>query len=53
MTTDTCSARTGGRLGVRADRAAIEAILRYHDEQGLTRRRFTIEDIFAPSLLDT
>jgi 4,5-dihydroxyphthalate decarboxylase len=28
-------------------------VLRYHHEQGLTNRRLTCEDIFAPSLLDT
>jgi hypothetical protein len=26
---------------------------RYHHEQGLTKRRFTIEDIVVPGLLDT
>jgi hypothetical protein len=39
--------------GVETNRAAIDAILRYHHEQGLTKRRFTIEDIFVPGLLDT
>ena len=39
--------------GIAANRAALDAILRYHHEQGLTRRRYTIEDIFVPSLLDT
>ena len=39
--------------GVRANRKAIDAILRYHHEQGLTKRRFTVEDIFVPYLLDT
>jgi 4,5-dihydroxyphthalate decarboxylase len=39
--------------GVAANRAALDAVLRYHHEQGLTRRRFAIEDVFAPGLLDT
>lgn len=39
--------------GIGANRAAIDAVLRYHHEQGLTDRRLTIEDIFAPGLLNT
>jgi 4,5-dihydroxyphthalate decarboxylase len=39
--------------GVKANRSAVDAVLRYHHEQGLTQRRFTGEDIFVPSLLDT
>ena len=39
--------------GLRANRPAVDAILRYHHEQGLTKRRFTCEDIFVPGLLDT
>ena len=39
--------------GIKANRAALDSILRYHHEQGLTRRRFTVEDIFVPYLLDT
>ena len=39
--------------GIRANRAAIDAVLRYHHEQGLTDRRLTIEEVFAPGLLDT
>ena len=39
--------------GIRANRAAIDAILRYHHEQGLTERRFKIEEVFVPELLDT
>jgi 4,5-dihydroxyphthalate decarboxylase len=39
--------------GVAANRAALDAVLRYHHEQGLTRRRFTCEDIFVDNLLDT
>jgi len=39
--------------GVKANRTAIDAVLRYHHEQGLTARRFVAEDIFVPYLLDT
>ena len=39
--------------GIERTRAAIEAILRYHHEQGLTRRRFAIEEVFVPCLLGT
>jgi 4,5-dihydroxyphthalate decarboxylase len=39
--------------GVDANRAAIDAVLRYHHEQGITSRRFRIEDVFVPGLLDT
>lgn len=38
---------------IEANRKAIDAILRCHHEQGLTQRRFTVEDISAPYLLDT
>jgi hypothetical protein len=39
--------------GITANRAAIDAVLRYHHEQGLTDRCLTIEEVFAPGLLDT
>jgi 4,5-dihydroxyphthalate decarboxylase len=39
--------------GVKANHAAIDTVLRYHYEQGLTRRRFAVEDIFVPYLLET
>ena len=39
--------------GIGANRAAIDAVLRYHHEQGLTERRLSIDDIFVPYLLDT
>ncbi len=39
--------------GIEANRKAIEAILRYHFEQGITKRLFKIEDIFVPELLTT
>ncbi len=39
--------------GLSANRKAIDVILRYHYEQGLTDHRFTCEDIFVSELLDT
>ena len=39
--------------GVSANRQAIETFLRYHFEQGLSRRRLTCEDIFMPELLES
>lgn len=39
--------------GVAANRAAIDTVLRYHHEQGLTRRVFAADEIFVPYLLDT
>ena len=34
--------------GVEQNRKTIETFLRYHEEQGLSRRRITIEEMFAP-----
>ncbi|WP_326955426.1 PhnD/SsuA/transferrin family substrate-binding protein [Amycolatopsis sp. NBC_01286] len=39
--------------GLDANRKAVDTFLRYHHEQGLSRRLLTSEDIFAPELLDT
>ena len=39
--------------GIEANRKAIDQILRYHYEQGITDCLFKIEDIFAPQLLNT
>jgi hypothetical protein len=39
--------------GIAANHAAPDTALRYHAEQGLTRRRFTCEEVFAGDLLDT
>jgi 4,5-dihydroxyphthalate decarboxylase len=39
--------------GITANRKSIDAYLRYHYEQGLSKRRLTVEDIFVPALLDT
>ena len=39
--------------GMQANRKAVEAILRYHYEQGITDRLFQVEDIFVPELMTT
>ena len=39
--------------GMGANRKAVDTILRYHHEQGLTKRWFICEDLFAPGLLGT
>lgn len=39
--------------GLGANRKAVDTFLRYHHEQGLSRRLLTSEDIFAPELLGT
>jgi len=39
--------------GISANRAALDAYLRYFSEQGLSTRRWRIENLFAADLLDT
>jgi 4,5-dihydroxyphthalate decarboxylase len=39
--------------GLAANRDAVDTYLRYHYEQGLSARRWMVEEIFAPDLLDT
>jgi hypothetical protein len=39
--------------GISANRVTLETYLRYHYEQGLSSRPWTVEEIFAPELLDT
>ena len=39
--------------GLEANRKAVDTFLRYHFEQGLSKRRLTCEDIFMPELLRT
>jgi len=39
--------------GIEPNRKAIDVILRYHFEQGITKRLIKIEDIFVPELLTT
>ncbi len=37
--------------GLEPNRKALDTFLRYHHEQGLSRRRFTPEELFAPETL--
>jgi 4,5-dihydroxyphthalate decarboxylase len=39
--------------GISANRGALDVYLRYHYEQGLSSRRWRIEDLFVPDLLNT
>jgi hypothetical protein len=39
--------------GISADRTAIDAFLRWHYEQGLSKRHLAMEDVFVPELLET
>jgi ABC-type nitrate/sulfonate/bicarbonate transport system substrate-binding protein len=39
--------------GIKKNRAAIDAFLRFHYEQGLSKRRYEPEEIFAPELRDS
>lgn len=39
--------------GIEANRKALETLLRYHFEQGITERLFRIEDIFVREVLST
>ncbi len=39
--------------GLAANRQAVDTFLRYHYEQGLSKRRLTCADIFVPDLLTT
>ncbi|HEY2697160.1 MAG TPA: 4,5-dihydroxyphthalate decarboxylase [Pseudonocardiaceae bacterium] len=39
--------------GLAANRDAVDTFLRYHREQGLSKRQWQGGDIFAPALLDT
>jgi 4,5-dihydroxyphthalate decarboxylase len=39
--------------GLEANRKVVDTFLRYHHEQGLSRRLLTSEDIFVPEFLDT
>jgi hypothetical protein len=39
--------------GIAANRAELDTFLRYQHEQGLCAHRFTVEEVFAPELLDT
>ncbi len=37
--------------GVQANRKTLETYLRYHAEQGLSQRRWDIDELFAPECL--
>ena len=37
--------------GVEPNRHVLETFLRYHHEQGLSERRLTVDDLFAPETL--
>lgn len=37
--------------GVEANRKALETAIRYHVEQGLSKRRFSVDELFAPETL--
>jgi 4,5-dihydroxyphthalate decarboxylase len=39
--------------GLQANRKAVDTFLRYHYEQGLSKRQLTCDDIFVKELLDT
>ena len=39
--------------GIAANRKALDAVLRYHHQQGITDRFLSVEDIFVPELLAT
>lgn len=39
--------------GIDANKTMIDTLLRYHYEQGLSKRHLTREDVFVPELLDT
>jgi len=39
--------------GVEANRHVLETFLRYHHEQGLSKRRLKVEELFAPETLKT
>ena len=38
--------------GLEGNRATLETYLRYHAEQGLSKRRWAVEDLFAPECLE-
>jgi 4,5-dihydroxyphthalate decarboxylase len=39
--------------GIDGNRKALGTVLRYHFEQGITDRQYTIEEIFVPELLNS
>jgi 4,5-dihydroxyphthalate decarboxylase len=39
--------------GLEPNRHVLDTFLRYHHEQGLSKRRFSPEELFAPETLET
>ena len=39
--------------GIEPNRSTLETFLRYHQEQGLSKRRFKPEELFAPETLSS
>lgn len=39
--------------GIEANRPSLEALTRYSNEQGMTSRRISLEELFVPELLDS
>ena len=39
--------------GLAANKAVLDTFLRYHHEQGLSKRRFAAEELFAPETLES
>ena len=46
-------ATTSGRTASSRNRATLETFLRYHHEQGLSKRRLAPEELFAPETLES
>jgi 4,5-dihydroxyphthalate decarboxylase len=40
------------RYGLEANRTVLETFLRYHHEHGLSKRRYGVDELFAPETLD-
>jgi len=38
--------------GIQKNRLVLETFLRYHHEQGLSKRLVSVEELFAPETLD-
>ena len=38
--------------GLEPNRAVLDTFLRYHHEQGLSKRRLAVEELFAPETRD-